>query len=103
MTFATVGLTIYDRNFKNCHISELDGWGNDFVSGATDFFEGEELLRCESFFVEDNTISMLRLHHSGMDGWKADYVNIHFDDGKFVNCPVGEFIDGDDVKDVSCS
>ncbi len=103
MTFASVSVTIYDKEFSSCHISELDGAGNDFEAGDTNVFEGSELDECERYYVADNVVSMLRLQHSGLDGWKPEYVRVRFDDGGSVTCPDGEFIDGDEIHDLSCA
>jgi hypothetical protein len=77
--------------------------GNDFEDGQVDVFEGKELGGCNEWFVKDNIVSMMRLTHSGMDAWKAEYVRIYFDNGTYVTCPDGNFIDGDDIHDLPCS
>ncbi len=102
MNFGTINIDIFTP-FSFCSIEDLGTEGNDFIIGAVDTFEDDELQGCANFTVPDKDISQLVLSHTGLDAWLPKYVRIYFGDGSSVECPDGEWIDNFQEHILECN
>ncbi len=101
MTFGSIDVTIVSPDGP-CTIPNLDTFGNTFEDGNLDSFTGSDLKDCYEFFVRDHNVVELAVAHSGMDGWLCEYFGIYFDDGHYLRCDDGQWIDNSEVHHLEC-
>ena len=97
MTLGSIDLDILGPFGEYCLIRNLDTFGDTFSSGATDLFTGDDLQECYEYLFVDYNVTEVLLQHSGTDAWQCENIKLYFDDGVYVHCDFGEFIDNENV------
>ena len=97
MTLGSIDLDILGPFGEYCLIRNLDTLGNTFSSGATDLFTGADLQECYEYLFVDYNVTEVLVGHSGSDAWQCDNIKLYFDDGVYVQCDYGDFLDNESV------
>ena len=87
----------------SCRIDGIDGSEDNWESGNTDNFVGDELGHCDGFLISDKDLDTrdyaIKLYHHGMGGVKIDWVELGFDLGRHLRCKVDSDMDNDQTSD----
>ena len=97
MTLGSVDLDILGPFGEYCLIRNLDTFGDTFSSGATDLFTGDDLQGCYEYLFVDYNVTEVLVQHSGTDAWQCENMKLYFDDGVYVQCDYGDFLDNESV------
>jgi len=86
-----------------CVIYNVDAENfDDFESGRVDAFKGQEIQYCNNRFISES-LSMIKISHSGSDAWGVDWIKVLFSDGTQQECGEGATKTvNNDVTDVLC-
>jgi len=97
------GLTveICDTGLNCCHAGQLDSDRDDFNKGHVDVFYGGMIQNCDGAELADGG-ALLVVTHNGLDGWKGDWFRIVLDGGKYLQCPLGFFMDNLESATLTC-
>jgi hypothetical protein len=95
-------LVVCAGTFGCCLITTLDNEYDNFESGVLDVFAGQYLQGCFNFEVTDDTITTLLVSHRGEDAWLGEWFRILFDDGRWVQCDIPDWLDNEDELNLMC-
>ncbi len=104
MTLGQIDIDILPMDTRDlpCEMNHLDNpFTNDFEDGQIDIFEGLALQDCRRYNVDDYEVYGLKLEHHNYDGWKPEWFRVVFEDGVFVQCDDGQWIDNNEVRNVT--
>ena len=76
-----------------CAFDILDYPYNQFERGLIEGFTLGQLQECQNFEVSDVGLDVLKLDHSGSDGWRGEYVRLLLDSGLYYHCPINAWLD----------
>jgi hypothetical protein len=102
MNLGSVDICILNIEEVSCDIKDLGTGTNDFKEGAIDIFEDKNLDHCDNFSMPGNIVKKLTVVHDGLDGWKPEWFRVIFDNGYFVQCNDGDWIDNYETHELSC-
>jgi hypothetical protein len=96
----SVDIRIYNENGGFCEILNLDAAGNQFQTGETDKYYGDDVQNCLFFYMPDTVVSKMTVQHWGSDAWKPEWFKVFTDLGRIVQCNDGNWIDGDEFHEL---
>ena len=78
-----------------------DTFGDTFSGGATDLFTGDDLQDCYEYLFVDYNVTEVLVTHNGSDAWQCENIKLYFDDGVYLQCDYGDFLDNES-KPLAC-
>ena len=55
------------------------------------------LQDCYEYLFVDYNVTEVLVRHSGSDAWQCENIKLYFDDGVYVQCDYGDFLDNESV------
>merc|ERR1719317_582903 len=93
---------ICGSNFYCCNAGALDSDRDDFNKGHVDVFFGDRIRECDGAELIDDSAIMV-VSHAGSDAWLGEWIRIILDNGAYLHCPIGEFLDDLQTATLQCS
>ena len=91
---STLGISIDICSKANCCAFDILDYPYDqFERGLIEGFTLGQLQECQNLEVSDVGLDVLKLDHTGSDGWRGEYVRLLLDSGLYYHCPINAWLD----------
>ena len=85
-----------------CYMYTTDLPYDQFRRGLIEGFTGRQLEECENFSILNDTVTEMKVTHSGPDGWLGEYIRLLLDNGTYFQCNINDWMDDGDHVYLEC-
>merc|ERR1711915_483611 len=94
---------VCDADGNCCNAGQLDNPKiDDFEKGEVNTFSGSRIGQCNMFQIGRLPLTV-KVTHGNTDGWRGQWLRVHFLNNKMLHCPIRRWIDDDESMTLSCT
>merc|ERR1719250_145503 len=76
--------------------------GSNFYCCNAGALDSDRIRECDGAELIDGSAIMV-VSHAGSDAWPGEWIRIILDNGAYLHCPIGEFLDDLQTATLQCS